>query len=130
MLNRILTLELGNDIGLRSLKNLRKLFLLYGFPNINAFLMATVIGVQRFYEVKSIILLVLGLNIFVTITVQYIAQRNILSNLEKEALIKFIPTKIPQFIKVRLFLFIMKLYFPILLFSTVLLSFFIEENYS
>lgn len=129
MLNQILTLELCNDKGLKSLTNLRKLFLSYGLPNISAFLMATVIGVQTFYEVKSIILLVLGLNIFSTIVVQYIAQKNILGNLEKEALLKFLPTKIPQFVKIRLFLFIMKLYFPVLLFSTVLLSFFIEENY-
>lgn len=129
MISRILALELGNDKGLRSYKNLKKLFYIYILPNLSALLTASGIGLQRFYDAESIILLLLGYNLLLATSIQYYAQRNVLSKLNSEAMLKFIPEKTPQFIKLRLLLFVTKFQLPLLLFTVVFLSFFIERTY-
>lgn len=129
MISRILALEFGNDKGLRSYKNLKKLFYIYILPSVSALLMATGIGSQKFYATESTILVVIGYNLLLAVCIQYYAQRNILSKLDTEALLKFIPEKTPQFIKLRLLLFMTKLQLPILLFTVIFLSFFIERSY-
>lgn len=128
MLERILILELGNKKGLKSPRNLFKILYTFIVPNIVVILMATVLGSQKFYEPKQMLLLVLGWNIFITIVLQYIAQRNIFASLEKEVLLKFTPTKTEMYIKMRLSFLMMKFYFPVLLFTVILISYLIQAN--
>src|SRR5690625_6562486 len=94
MISRILALEFGNDKGLRSYKNLKKLFYIYILPNLSVLLTATGIGSQKFYDAESIILVVIGYNLLLAVCIQYYAQRNILSKLDTEALLKFIPENV------------------------------------
>lgn len=129
MISRILALELGNDKGLLSFKNLKKLFYVYIVPNFSAIILAVIFGLQRFYDPKGMILAVLGINLLVVVGVQFYAQRNVLSKLDTEALLKFIPERIPHFIKLRLLFFVIKFQLPSFIFTVTLLSFFIERNY-
>lgn len=128
MLNRLLALELGNNEGLRSSKNIKKLFYMYILPNISAITMAIAIGAQKFYDPKQMLLFLLNFNLFIMIIIQYSAQRGLFKKLDKEALLKFMPTKISVFVKMRLFFLMAKYYFPILLFSVVLTGHFVQDN--
>ncbi|WP_217587638.1 hypothetical protein [Lentibacillus saliphilus] len=128
MLGRIFMLELGNDKGLRSFKNVIKLFLTYILPNTAAVIAAGALGIQSFYHPKDMLLFVVGLNVSVTIIVQYISQRHIFGTLENEALLTFIPTKVASFVMRRLFFFFTKAYVPVLIFSVVFLSYFVPGN--
>ena len=129
MISRILALELGNDKGLYSFKNLKKLFYMYIVPNLSVVISAVIFGLQRFYDPKGMILAVLGINLLVAVGVQFYAQRNVLSKLNTEALLKFIPEKTAQFIKTRLLFFVIKFQLPIFIFTITFLSFFIEGIY-
>lgn len=129
MLFWIFTLEFGNDEGIRSFKNIRKILLVYVLPNISAILIATALSVQLFYDPKSGLIFILMLDVIVVFLLHYIAQRNLLSNLKNEVLIKFIPTKVSQFIKLRLFFFFIKFFLPIIIFNFIFISFYIEKNY-
>src|SRR5690625_635494 len=128
MLNRLLALELGNNEGLRSSKNIKKLLYMYIIPNISAITLAIAIGTQRFYDPKQMLIFLLNINLFIIIIIQYSAQRGLFRKLDKEALLKLMPTKISAFIKMRLFFLMAKFYFPILLFSIVLTGHFIQDQ--
>src|SRR5690625_5119604 len=128
MLNRLLALELGNNEGLRSSKNIKKLLYMYIVPNISAITLAIAIGTQRFYDPKQMLIFLLNFNLFIMIIIQYSAQRGLFKKLDKEALLKFMPMKISAFVKMRLFFLVAKFYFPILLFSIVLTGLFICDQ--
>ncbi len=104
MLNRLLALELGNNDGFSSSKNIKKLLYIYILPNISAITMAIAIGAQRFYDPKQMLIFLLNFNLLVVIITQYSAQRGLFKKLDKEALLKFMPMKISAFVKLRLFL--------------------------
>lgn len=129
MINQILILELGNNKGLRSIKNIIKLLYTYIIPNILVIIAATTISTLTFYDPKQMLKFIVGFNVLITIIIQYVAQRGLFKSLEKEALLKFIPIKVSIFIKIRLFFLVSKFYFPILLFSCVFASYFIRGNY-
>src|SRR5690625_1300740 len=128
MLNRLLALELGNNEGLRSSKNIKKLLYMYIVPNISAITLAIAIGTQRFYDPKQMLIFLLNFNLFIMIIIQYSAQRGLFKKLDKEALLKFMPMKISAFVKMRLFFLVAKFYFPILLFSVVLTGHFVQDQ--
>ena len=50
MFNQILTLELGNNRGLRSSRNIKKLLYTYIVPNFSVITVASVLGAQKFYD--------------------------------------------------------------------------------
>lgn len=118
MLNRVLTMELGNDKGLRSTRNLLKLFYTFILPNLTAIQFAYVIHSIPFIDHKLMLIFVLYLNLLVITIIQYSAQKKIFSSLEKEVVLKFVPNKTTLFIKYRLFFLMIKFNFPMLLFSS------------
>ncbi|MCZ0702786.1 hypothetical protein J2T56_003072 [Natronobacillus azotifigens] len=128
MLNRVLTMELGNDKGLRSTRNLLKLFYTFILPNITAIQFAYVIHSIPFIDHKLMLIFVLYLNLLVITIIQYSAQKKIFSSLEKEVLLKFIPNKTKLFIKYRLFFLIIKFNLPMLLFSSFYFETFIRAH--
>lgn len=119
MLNRVLTMELGNDKGLRSPRNLRTLFYTLVLPNITAIQFAYIIRFIDFIDHKLMLIFVLYLNVLVITIIQYSAQKHMFSSLEKEVLLKFVPNKITLFIKYRLIFLVTKFNLPVLVFSFI-----------
>lgn len=128
MLNHVLAMELGNGKGLRSPRNLLRLFYILIIPNITAIQFAYIIHSIPFIDHKLMLIFVLYLNLLVITIIQYSAQKKIFSSLEKEVLLKFIPNKTKLFIKYRLFFLIIKFNLPMLLFSSFYFETFIRAH--
>lgn len=129
MMDLMLVLELGNGKGIKSIKNIFKLFYMFVLPNIAAISTATILGGATFYHPREMLIFVLGLQLFITIIIQYMIQKNILRHLRNEVILNFVPKKILSFIKQRLLFFIIKFYVPFLLFNFVFLGYYIKNNH-